>query len=817
MTMITVRHKRQERLIPQHMRASSLIPVLAYDPENHLFFGDDQSLSFAFHCEPLTYGDDKIQERVTGLLNHQFPANTMLQFILFRSPDINTQMNKMLSLRDDYRHPLLSRVVEERVEFLRRYTTENLEARTNKGYFNNGLVQDLKLVITCKIPLKGQRPEQAEIEELINIRNKVESALNTVGVQPQPMTAKSFRRLVSTMLNWGPQASWRHGGDEWEQDKPLCDQLFDYDTDITLEKDHLRLGEHYVKALSAKKLPPLFYFGNALAFVGDITGGSSSVKENYMIVTNVFYPESQKTKDSLERKRKFTINQAYGPLLKFVPVLAEKKQSFDALYDSLNDGASPVQISYTAFIFAPTKKRMQAAAASLAGFWRENRFTLLEDKFIGLPLLINSLPLCSDRYSVRDLNRHKTMTSEQASVLLPIFGEWKGTGTFHAALLSRNGQLMSMSLHDSNTNKNLVIAAESGSGKSFWANELLLSYLSEGAQVWVIDAGKSYQNLCDILDGDFLQFGESADICLNPFELVQNYIDEEDALVSLVSAMASHKGQLDEFQIASLKQIMSSLWDEHGQSLKVDHIEQACLAAEDQRVRDIGAQLFVFTSRGGYGNYFAHDNNVKFQKQFTVLELDELQGRKHLRQVVLLQLIYQIQQEVFLGERNRKKVVFIDEAWDLLKQGEVSVFIEHAYRKFRKYGGSVIIATQSINDLYENEVGRAIAENSASMHLLGQTEETVESVRREGRLTLSEGGFNMLRTVHTVAGVYSEIFVKSKSGMGVGRLIVGEFQKLLYSTDPVDVNAIAQHRKRGLGVAEAIQAVLHERGLTDAA
>lgn len=84
----------------------------------------------------------------------------------------------------------------------------------------------------------------------------------------------------------------------------------------------------------------------------------------------------------------------------------------------------------------------------------------------------------------------------------------------------------------------------------------------------------------------------------------------------------------------------------------------------------------------------------------------------------------------------------MDEARDLLKEGEVSVFMEHAYRKFRKYGGSVVIATQSINDLYENAVGRAIAENSASMYLLGQTEETVESVKRSGRLTLSEGGFH---------------------------------------------------------------------------
>ena len=137
--------------------------------------------------------------------------------------------------------------------------------------------------------------------------------------------------------------------------------------------------------------------------------------------------------------------------------------------------------------------------------------------------------------------------------------------------------------------------------------------------------------------------------------------------------------------------------------------------------------------------------------------------------------------------------------------------MEHAYRKFRKYGGSVVIATQSINDLYENAVGRAIAENSASMYLLGQTEETVESVKRSGRLTLSEGGFNILKTVHTVQGIYSEIFIKSKTGMGVGRLIVGDFQKLLYSTDPGDVDAIDQYVKRGLSIPDSIRAVMQDR------
>jgi conjugal transfer ATP-binding protein TraC len=809
--IVTVKKKLADTLIPEHLRAAGVIPVLAYCEDKHAFLMDDQSIGFGFVCEPLCAADEKVQERVNGFLNQEFPPKSTLQFILFRSPDIHAEMNEMLDLRDGPEESLLMSVIKERVDFLQHHTSEQIYSRSNKGIFNNGLIQDLKLFVTCKIPIKGNTPTESELLELRALRTKVESSLQTVRLRPHPMTAERYIRIMSTLLNWG-DAAWRYDAVGWERDKPLCEQLFDYGTDIEVSKSGLKLGDYYAKVLSAKKLPDSAYFGDALSYIGDLGGGNSCIKENYMVVVNLFFPEAEKTKHTIERKRQFTVNQAYGPMLKFVPVLADKKEGFDTLYESMKEGAKPVKIAYSVVLFAPTKARIEAAATATRNIWRELKIELMEDKFVTLAMFLNCLPLCTDREAIGDLFRYKTMTTEQATVLLPIFGEWKGTGAYHAALISRNGQLMSLSLHDSSTNKNLVIAAESGSGKSFLTNELIFSYLSEGAQVWVIDAGKSYQKLAEMLGGDFVHFEEGTEVCLNPFELVENYEDEEDAVVSLVSAMASSKGLLDEWQTAALKQVMAGLWAEKGKEMNVDDIAAKCLEqGNDQRLKDIGMQLYAFTSSGSYGRYFSRKNTISFQNPFTVLELDELQSRKHLRQVVLLQLIYQIQQEVFLGERDRKKIVIIDEAWDLLKEGEVSVFMEHAYRKFRKYGGSVVIATQSINDLYENAVGRAIAENSANMYLLGQTEEAVESVKRSGRLALSESGFRMLQTVHTVQGVYSEIFIKSKTGIGIGRLIVGDFQKLLYSTDPNDIHAIAQFTKKDMGVPEAIKAVMHSR------
>lgn len=824
MSVITLKKKYEKSTVKQYLRASTVIPVLGYDKDKQYFLMDDKTVGIGFFCTPLNGADEKIQERVNGMLNLDMPAKTIMQFAMFRSPDINAQMYQMQALRQRNVNPLLQAVIDERVRFLKHHTRQSLTTRNHRGYFDMGVIQDLKLLVTVKFPIGSNFPTEVEEDEIERLRVKVESALQTVGLRPMPLDAKQYIRTMNTLVNWDPNAPWRYEGAEWDEYKPICEQVFDYNNALEVEKDKIRLGETHVRVLSAKKLADIMYFGDAIKYVGDLSGGDSRIKENYMVVMNVYFPDQEKESSNVTRKRQFAVNQAYGPMLKFVPVLADKKEGLDTIYDSMKEGNKLLKVSYSIVIFAPTNERAASASMQASSLWREQRFEMLEDKFVMCPMFINSLPLCSDHEAVGDLFRHKTLTADQVTPLLPIFGEWKGTGTFHAALISRNCQLMSLSLHDSDTNKNLVVAAESGSGKSFLMNELITSYLSEGAQVWVIDVGRSYEKLCHMLGGDFVHFGDDSTICLNPFELIEprknesgqlidGYDEEEDGLVSIISTMASAKGLLTEWQQSMLRKVMSELWNELGKKMKLDHIAERCLEADDPRLKDIGQQLFSFTSKGSYGRFFSGDNNASFQNQFTVLELDDLQGRKHLRQVVLLQLIYQIQQEVFLGERGRKKVVIIDEAWDLLKEGEVSVFMEHAYRKFRKYDGSVGIATQSVNDLYENPVGRAIAENSANMYLLGQTEETVESIKRSGRLTLSDAGYHVLKTVHTIQGVYSEIFIKTKNGLGIGRLVVNEFQKLLYSTAPDDVSAIEAQRKRGLSAEEAIREVLRQRGV----
>ena len=66
-------------------------------------------------------------------------------------------------------------------------------------------------------------------------------------------------------------------------------------------------------------------------------------------------------------------------------------------------------------------------------------------------------------------------------------------------------------------------------------------------------------------------------------------------------------------------------------------------------------------------------------------------------------------------------------------------------------------------------------------------------------------------TVHTLPGVYSEIFFITERGTGIGRLVVDPFKRILFSTRADEVNAIRQLRRQGLSLQEAVHTLMAEK------
>jgi conjugal transfer ATP-binding protein TraC len=785
--------------------ADSLFSALAYDPDHQLFLLADASIGFGFICRPLTGADPSVSARVNVLLNQDWPTETLLQVSLWTSPDIEESLAIMQTRRLKQQKTIYKAMTQASIDFLRQGTGKAPET------VSGARLRRSQVIVTVKLPIVNPRPSENELVRAAELQRATQQSLTTIGLNPDVLDADHYVRVLNTVLNWNDDAGWKDRVvPECDPTQLIRDQLLDYDNALETDEKGVWLGTKRVKTLSAKRTPDHFYFGSAKSYLGDILSGTRGIRQNTLISLTLHYPDAESTRARQEGVRQFITNQVNTPIARFLPALIQRKHNFDVLFDAYGDGDRPIR-SYFGLVLFCDDGEESAAISNARVYFRELGFQLLEDKYFCLPFFLNCLPFGAERAAIADLKRYRTLATRHAIPLLPLFGDWAGTGTPTLNFVSRNGEHMAVSLFDTTGNYNLCIAAESGKGKSFLTNEIIVSYLTEGAQIWTIDVGRSYENLCEVLEGDFVKFTHGSGICMNPFEIVQNFEEEADMVAGLVSQMAAPTEKLSDFQTAGLKRVLKNLWTEKAQAMSVDDIAAILCREDDQRLRDVGEQLFPFTSRGEYGRYFNGRNNARFSNDFTVLELEELKGRKHLQQVVLLQLIYQIQQEMYLGERNRPKIVIIDEAWDLLTEGDVAKFMEHGYRRFRKYGGAAVTITQSVNDLYRNAAGRAIVENSANMYLLGQKAEVIEGMKQDRRLPLSDGGYELLKTVHTLPGAYSEIFFLTEMGSGIGRLIVDPFKRLLFSTKPEDVQALKQLRRQGLSLGDAIQQLQSSR------
>lgn len=119
--------------------------------------------------------------------------------------------------------------------------------------------------------------------------------------------------------------------------------------------------------------------------------------------------------------------------------------------------------------------------------------------------------------------------------------------------------------------------------------------------------------------------------------------------------------------------------------------------------------------------------------------------------------------------------------------------------------------TQSLYDLTNHSVGRAILENAQNLLLLAQSPDTIDKLEGDRTLALDGWAFRLLKTVHTLPGRYSEIFFRTGYDQGVGRLVLPPFHQLLYSTEPHDVAAIREREAQGLTLTEAVNDVLASR------
>lgn len=128
--------------------------------------------------------------------------------------------------------------------------------------------------------------------------------------------------------------------------------------------------------------------------------------------------------------------------------------------------------------------------------------------------------------------------------------------------------------------------------------------------------------------------------------------------------------------------------------------------------------------------------------------------------------------EKYMRNTNKfnKKSIHIDEAWTLIKHKETADFMEVLARKARKRGVSLVIATQSPDELLSSPQGRAILNNCDTALLMKQSPMSVDKVishfklaegTREYLLNCSPGE-GLLNKGGTVSAIKIEMLDREK-------------------------------------------------------
>ena len=472
--------------------------------------------------------------------------------------------------------------------------------------------------------------------------------------------------------------------------------------------------------------------------------------------------------------------------------------------------------------------------SALMSLWRKRDFVIKPLNNFHLPSLLSFCPYLNKTdlgQLLKTFKLKKTVLSSEPKALMPIHAEWKGSSNGGMLLTGRLGQLFSWNNYEGANNYNACVIGETGSGKTVFLLEFVLNHMSQGTRVFVVEMGRGFEKLCNIMGGDHIEFGENSSICLNSFvgipegEAYNPKVEHDENkpqigqdslnyVKKIVQKMAAPVHGTSDLQNASLSRAISRVWAKYKKKTSIDKIIEE-LEVGDQNDRDLSKQLFDFGSQGNYGRFFVGEDAVKFDKQLTVMEFDDLREFPELGGVIMQMLAVQIVQQIYTGDRDQKFIILIDEAWYALEN--FPFFLASMAKTVRKYNGALVLGTQSFEHFYgdgESTGGlaetarRSVAQSCGWKLMLKQSPESCDALTK---MRVASGIINNISKLETVKGEYSEILIyESNKQYFISRLMLDRYAQVLYSSTPEVYSKVEKYKKQGMDTGSAVEQVMKE-------
>lgn len=773
-----------------------------YDRESGIFYNKN-SQGFILEASLLTGSNEETATILTSIFIDVLPKNADIQFILWGSDKIGAVLDQFEAARAG-KGEVFEWLAKERTTFLKKGAYRSL---IQQGSF---ILRNFRLFIAVSLPAKQN---QDFVTDLIRVREDIASSLLSIQISTCSLPIEAFISAIHDILH--PSTNVYPTRSRWNPYDSLSTQLINPEYCMRIYKDNLKIENEKetweIRALTVKEYhekPVLWKMEDS---IGQLFNISRQILCPFLLSFNIRLMNRESaslgnTIKSLDTEQ--TAKHADSIIMQY---LSKKYQDLQFVNARLLQGDRLVKTSFQVILFAH-EKEAQSAERKVIDLYQSNGWKLKKTAYLQLQSLLAALPMRMTEGMFQDMKlfgRLYTMTAFNAANVLPILGEWKGTETPILLLPGRRGQIAGFNPFDNKAgNYNIAIAAATGKGKSVLTQDYITGLLGSGGRVWVIDIGKSYEKTCKTEGGVFIEFSPNIPICLNPFTHIKIFDESLELLKPLIAAMARPTSGITDEENVYLEKAIKAAWQLKHNQTTITTITEWFKSQKVKTCDDLAHLLYPFTHEGMYGRYFEGDATINLDNQFVVLELQALDKMKALRRIVMMLLVFQINQVMYLGERTQTKTLILEEIWKHFKgkSDGMSEFIEEIARTVRRFTGSLVAIAQSINDYFENSTTTAVYDNCDFMIVLGQKEEAIDQLRKNERFAMNPMQERLYKSLKKT-DEYSECIIKSPAGLSVHRIILDPYSRILYSSKGQETDAVIALQKQGYSLRDAIRKV----------
>lgn len=312
-------------------------------------------------------------------------------------------------------------------------------------------------------------------------------------------------------------------------------------------------------------------------------------------------------------------------------------------------------------------------------------------------------------------------------------------------------------------NSNSVVFAKSGAGKSFAVKLEALRSMMFGTEIFIIDPENEYQKMAEAVGGAYVRMSLNSTVRINPFDLPK-VIDSEEAdnalrtnLITLhgllrlmlggaqVQMLGSNTATLPALTPVEESDLDSALIQTYSKAGitndPLTHLSRPPTISDLYDVLlhmggtgpQLAQRLRKYTT-GTFAGIFSQQSNINIDNPMVVFNIRDLEDE--LRPVAMYIVLNFIWNKTKSDQRRR--MLIVDEAWQLMKYEDTANFLFSVAKRARKYNLGITTISQDVEDFIGSRMGRAIVANASMQLLLKQSTSAVDLLTDVFKLTSEE-------------------------------------------------------------------------------